>query len=199
MINTIHNVPEAIQKSYDSVLENFRSRRPVSQEHLDEIQTWLEVDGWDALIADPEELMAIRLHYVAELEFRDSELCANLGLDPLSVTDSDRLSWARQCIDWVRNNDDGYKLVSVFPHRLTATDGSYAILGCLVEIHGQAGPVCQWQGLWNTRREFLEAISVGHEYWLISEQDGIPDEVILSLWQKPNKRKTTRYGTKKCD
>lgn len=197
MINTFPNIPKAIQKYCDSVLEQFRSRKPVSQENLNEIQAWLEVEGWDALIADPEELMAIRLHYVAELEFRDSELCGNLGLDPLNVTDSHRLSWARQCIDWVQNNDDGYKLVSVFPHRLTATDGSYAILGCLVEIHGQAGPFCQWQGLWNTRSEFLEAISVGHEYWLISEKDVIPDEVILSLWQKPNKRNATRSGAKK--
>jgi hypothetical protein len=70
------------------------------------------------------------------------------------------------------------------------------VIGCIVEIHGQAGPACQWEGLWKSRDDFLAAVGDGEGFWVTPMMGEIPDEVILKLWQKP--KATKRRSTKRA-
>jgi hypothetical protein len=162
-------------------------------EGIEAIYEWLEIDGWDDLISDLGDEMALKLYYLADLEFNDNETRWNLDIpDDQEVQDSDRLNWARQRIDYFQTGDDGYVFVSVHAYPLVSSDGKIAIVGCLVEIHGQAGPVCDWWGLWKSREDFYDALGSDGQIWLSPRMGEIPDDVILSMWAKPAKKKQAK-------
>jgi hypothetical protein len=179
-----NKLPEFLQADCDALIAAFNKGKPAPQ-NLEKIKEWLELDGWDDLIADLGEQMALKLRYLAELQFNDGELRATEDIpEDLPVTNDDRIRWGRSQIDRVFNDYDDYFLPSVHSYQLTATDGSTAILGCLVEIQGQGGPVCEWEGLWASREEFLNALGKHANYWVTPLMGDVPDEVILSLWEK---------------
>ncbi len=183
--------PARLQFAVDEVIAAFKSNKKASSQSLGLIQEWLEVDGWDALISDLGDQMALNLCHLAQFQFEDGELraCMDIPKD-VSVTDDDRIRWGRGHIDRVLTGDDEYLLPSVHTYELSATDGSKACIACTVEIHGQGGPVCQWQGIWPTRESFLQALGKDHDYWVVPLMGDIPDDVILKLWQKPKARKS---------
>jgi hypothetical protein len=195
-MNTATSFPEHLQAACDEAIAAFKSAKPESKS-LGAIKEWLEVDGWDALIADLGDQMAINLAALAYDQFTDGELRANLDIpDDQSVTDTDRLQWGREKIDEVVNNYDDCLLPSVHAYQLVSSNGDTAWIGCLVEIHGQLGPACQWQGLWPSREFFWMALGENNAYWLVTLMGDVPDEVILSLWPKP-KRSRKRVTKKK--
>ena len=187
-MNTASHLPPDLQAVADTVLREF-SAGVEAPDGLSLIYEWLEVDGWDFLINDLGEQSALKLGYIAQLEFSDSETRYNLEIPKeVEVQDADRLNWARQRIEYAQAGDDGYLLASLHAYRLIGSDGSHAFVGCLIEIHGQGGPVCEWWGLWKTPNEFYEAVGDGGFNWVIPRMGDISDQVILSMWEKKKSR-----------
>jgi len=182
------HLPLDLQPVADDVLRDFAAGVE-EPEGLSRICEWLEVDGWDSLIADLGEQNALKLGYIAHHEFSDAEARYNLDIpEDVEVQDADRLRWARQRIDDAQSGDDTYLLASLHAYRLIGSGGSSAFLGCLIEIHGQGGPVCEWYGLWRTPEEFYDAVGDGGYNWVTPRMGDISDQVILSMWQKPKRR-----------
>ena len=129
-------------------------------------------------------------HYWSDFYFEESELRSELDIPKKTpISDQARIDWGRKCIDKVLDEYDGYLLPSLHTYELKASDGSTATMGCLVEIHGQSGPVTIWRGLWRFRDAFLHSLGNEYEYWVTPLMGDIPDEVILKLW-KSSKIKT---------
>jgi hypothetical protein len=184
-MKAINNLPEFLQADCDEVVAAFNNGK-TAPKNLEKIKEWLEVDGWDDLIADLGEQMAIDLADLSQFDFNDQEARDSQDIpDDLSITDEDRIRWGRNKIDSVLSEYDDCLLPSLHTYTLKASDGSTATIGCLVEIHGQSGPVCEWQGMWSSREEFLDSFSKGGKYWVTPLMGDVPDEVILSIWQKP--------------
>ena len=57
-------------------------------------------------------------------------------------------------------------------------------MGWLIEIHGQGGPVAEFQGAFADKENFYQFLS---EWGLLldSEEQTLTDESILKLWTKP--------------
>lgn len=160
---------------------------------IEAIYEWLENDGWEYLLTAIGGEMALKLEHLADFDFNDKETRWNLDIpEDQEIQDADRLTWARQRIDHFQTGDDGYVFVSVHAYPLLSSEGEIAIVGCLVEIHGQAGPVCDWRGLWKTQEDFYDALESEGKVWLLPKMGEIPDEVILSMWAKPSKKKSTK-------
>ena len=177
-------LPPDLQSVADGALREFAAgnKDPVG---LGLICKWLELDGWDLLIADFGEQMALKLGAIAHLDFTDSEARLNLDIpDDAEIQDADRIRWARQRIDYAQSGDDGYLLGSLHACRLDGTDGSHGFLGCHMEVHGQAGEVCQWWGLWESPEAFYDAVGEGLAIWVLPRMGEITDTVILSMWHK---------------
>jgi hypothetical protein len=190
-------LPKDLQAVADGLVTSYWNGSK-SFDGLIDIQNWLEVDGWDALISDLDQGMAINLGYLSELQFQDRELRSCMEIpNHQTLTDEDRIRWGRSHIDRVLAEYDEYLLPSVHAYELRGLDGLKVVIGCIVETHGQGGPVCQWQGVWPTRESFLEALGKNYQYWVTPLMGDVPDEVILSLWQKPKfSKKQTAKGTK---
>lgn len=187
-MKSTQNLSPDLQSIADAVLRDFAAGIE-EPDDLADICEWLEFDGWDFLIADLGEQNALKLGYIAQLEFSDDEARYNLDIpDEVELRDADRLTWARQRIDYAQSGDDTYLLASLHAYQLNGSDGSYAFLGCLIEVHGQGGPVCEWWGLWRTAEEFYDAVGDGGYNWVTPRMGEISDEVILSMWQKPKRR-----------
>ena len=78
-MNTAPHLPPNLQAVADTVLREF-SAGVEAPEGLSLIYEWLEVDGWDFLINDLGEQSALKLGYIAQLEFSDSETRYNLEI-----------------------------------------------------------------------------------------------------------------------
>jgi len=183
------HLPPDLQPVADTVLRDFASgiKEP---DGLTRICEWLELDGWNSLIADLGEQYAIYLNYIAQFEFSDAAVRYHFEIsDDVHIEDCARLNWARNCIEIARSEP-----ASVHAFRVLGSDGTFAFLGCLIEFSDQGGPVCTWKGLWRTTREFYEALGDGGNTWLIPLMGEIPDQVILSMWQKPQRRGKKRMG-----
>ena len=90
-MNIAPHLPPSLQAVADTVLREF-SAGVDEPEGLSLIHEWLEVDGWDFLIADLGEQSALKLGYIAQLEFSDSETRYNLEIPKdVEVQDADRL------------------------------------------------------------------------------------------------------------
>jgi len=196
---TVIQFPEHLQAACDEAIAAFNAGEP-EPESFKTITEWLEEDGWDALIADLGDQMAINLTALGRYQFTDIELRANSDMpDEQSISDTDRLRWGREQVDSVLNNYDDDLLPSVHAYQLTSSDGQSAWVGCLVEIHGQLGPACYWQGLWPSREAFWDALGSEYGYWVTPLMGDVTDEAILSHWQKPNQtaKRAIKRATKR--
>lgn len=181
--------PNELQASLDQAMREFLQGKSNS-DALNPIYEWLKSDGWDALISDLEEQMALNLGCLSQYKFSDTELRDWMEIpDDQILTDSDRLRWGRSLIDRALESYDDSPMASLHTYDVTASDGTTGVIGCIVEIHGQAGPACDWQGLWKTREDFLVAVGDGKDCWVTPLMGAIPDDVILDLWQKPKVRR----------
>lgn len=171
-----------LQSIVDALVEHARQSTPFPGDY-EKLEAWLEVEGWDELIADLGEEYALKLHSLAGYNFIDDELLDHLDLEEgEGVTDSHRVRYARQLIETGLKGDDGYLFVSVHSYPLFHGDGREAILGCSVETHGQAGDVVVCHGAFPSRSEFCAALTaIG--YLLLSEAENLTDSMILELWK----------------
>lgn len=146
------------------------------------LQEWLELDGWQALLAAwDDEVVAFQ---VGELELTDERAREELDLGPRErVTDAMRIQCARGILQWHQEHDECFG-VSVHPYPLRSRDGKSAILGCTVQIEGQGGPAAQWHGVFRTAHDFRKHLR-RKDYWASDEEDRL-DAVILKQWQRPH-------------
>ena len=72
MMNAETCLPPDLQPVADAVLRDFAAGVE-EPDGLTRICEWLEVEGWDFLIADLGEQNALKLGYIAQLEFSDEE------------------------------------------------------------------------------------------------------------------------------
>ncbi len=106
------HLPPHLQPVADAVLRDFAAGVE-EPDGLTRICEWLEIDGWDFLIADLGEQNALKLGYIAQLEFSDAEARYNLEIpEEVEMQDADRLSWARQRINYAQAGDDTFLLAS---------------------------------------------------------------------------------------
>ena len=195
MATTNNQFPQYLQVACDEAIAAFKVGK-AEPESLKQVTDWLEVDGWNALMADLEEQMAINLRNLAAYRFNDIELRNDRDIpDDQPISDEDRLAWGRDQVDQVLNNYDDYFMPSVHAYQLTSSDGESACVGCLVEIHGQGGPVCDWKGLWPSREAFWNALGSEYGYWVTPLMGDVTNEAILSHWQKPKPARKRRART----
>lgn len=186
-MKTVTQFPAHLQAACDEAIADFKAGEP-EPKSLETIIEWLKFDGWDYLTEDLGDQMAISLWTLADLEFQEKELRVCMDIpENVPITDADRIEWGRSHINRVLNECDGYLMPSIHTYELKSTAGEAVVIGCLVEIHGQAGAVCQWKGLWVSRKAFLAALGERNEYWVTPLMGDVPDEVILSLWHKPKR------------
>lgn len=172
-------LPVALHASADAAVRGFATGQ-ANLTALEAIQDWLQLDGWSILTAH-EKQTAIDLGGLAARFFSDVELLADripVGTQP---TDQERLSWARDQLARAQAEDESScGILCVVP--LTASDASVAHLGCLITLQGQAGPKCEWLGLWATAESLYAAIEAGGRYWLSPHRGKPTDSGIMALW-----------------
>lgn len=159
---------------------------------LPKLMHWLGTDGWDEVLGEWDarnDPMAVKLHSESQRDFRDSEVRARAGLDSTdAVTDEMRVEFARHRIaDWT-SGEDGVVCPSVHCYNIHHEDGRSAVVGFTVEIHGQAGPVVDLQGVYADESIFLQNLR-DSGYYLVNEIVQVSDATILKLWvdKKPKK------------
>lgn len=178
----ISPLPSQLQKFADEAISQFFAEGKTAG--LEEIYEWLEVDGWDDLIADFEEQDALNISYLAEHRFTDSQLRDQAGLDDKDkVLDSDRLTYANEVIEYSMSGDDGHVLASLHAFPLVSSTGQVAFVGCMIAIHGQGGPHCDWWGLWESKESFYNAVAKSGDYWVTPLMGDVSDEAILKRWK----------------
>lgn len=102
-------------------------------------------DGWQDLYGgwDP-EYIALKLTDLARSMFSDHDVLDELER-PVTLRDSHRVKFARRQIADKLESDDC--LPSIHSVRITNRQGEHAVLGWLIEIHGQAGAAPEFQGI----------------------------------------------------
>jgi hypothetical protein len=181
-MNTIKDkLPFHLQRILDEVIGAFNNG-DVAHDGVKEIEEWFELEGWDILISDLDDQMAINL-CVLSSKCNDDELRAIQYIaDDAVLQDSDRIAWVRGLIESALGTGDDSFLLTVHAHTLQATEGKTAVIGCLIEMQGQLGPHCIWQGLHMTKESFLHSLAEGRAYWVTPHLEAIPDKVLLSWW-----------------
>ena len=177
-------LPSCLWPLRDAIVDHANGNAQEPQ-NLENLYEWLQNDGWDSLIgSDSEQEMALKLCELAQYQFLDSEFSVIEDLAPGEViTNSMRLSYAKGVIAMACSGDDGYLCPTLHSYKLEHSDGSRAIVGASVEIHGQAGAVAVWQGVHSTRDNFFATMK-RCDIWLIEDAKNIDDDSILRLWQR---------------
>jgi hypothetical protein len=152
--------------------------------NIDQLEKWYELDGWDLLIGNDGLVgYALYLQNIASYKFNDSELRYEYELDKsMQITDSMRVKYGHQLIERAMEEYEGDVCPSVHCIKLSNGD-NFAVIGCLIEIHGQGGPVPFWQGVFKTQDDLLKTIRANHIV-MFDEIKNIKDEVLLSLWDR---------------
>lgn len=150
------------------------------------LQEWLEGDGWDDLISDLDGEMALKIDDLASRMFGDCALRAELGLGRNArLNDEQRVQYARRKMGETVSGRDDYLCPSVHAYPLSAADGRTAVVGCTIEVHGQAGPVVDWVGVFPNKSTFLDTLMRSGS-WLSSRLDAVTDAEVLARWQAKN-------------
>jgi hypothetical protein len=187
-------LPKELWEIRDAAIESLLSNSPLP-EGIADLQKWLATEGWDELLAAwINEDVALNLKEWAFYKLSDSSLCDDEGLDESkAINDQMRVDYARATIRYAVEESEGYFSPSVHSLLIERDDGKRALLGCTVEIHGQAGPVPQWHGIFVDKKAFY--VYLRNTGFLIhSIADEISDADILSFWvvEKKKKKKTSK-------
>lgn len=177
-------LPTSLLPISDQVIDHFYKKTPLPV-NIGELVNWYEKEAWDDLLSGcgNDELIVLNLNHLAWLKFSDSELIANQESDE-PVTNILRIKYARQLISKALENSDGYDCPTVHAVKLNKGDGSTAILGWTMEIHGQGGQVAIFQGAFADTEHFYQSLR-NCDFLFSTEQDHLSDEAILELWEKP--------------
>ena len=175
-------MPFNLKRITDSILKKFQVgfREP---DGIQELYTWLEIDGIGELCADIGDQLAIRLNKM-DLKFFDNSIRDHLYIpDEVEIADVHRLEWARSRIDVALTEQDPDLLASIHTYPLQGSSGEVAYVCCIIEGDGLHKLEFDWWGLWATREEFYEAVGKQGCYWIAPWMGEMPDALILSIWE----------------
>jgi hypothetical protein len=179
IMKTIPELPKSLYSLRDAIINSILKSTPVPE--LQPLYEWLETDGRDVLIDSwCNEEMAVNLNYLAQTEFIDSELGIQEGIKVEDVTDEMRLDYSRKVIN--DSVDDGYICPSIHAYKLEQDNDTSPVIGCLMEIHGQSGPVLEWWGVFKNHLDFYKALDESN-FVLFSKSDELNDERLITLWK----------------
>lgn len=167
----------------DQLIDHVRLNSPLP-ENITTLINWYETDGWDVLVPvwAKEEHVALNFNSIS-IYFCDTELIANQE-DDATVTDELRIDYARKLVSSTFKNNDGYDCPSVQVVDINKANGDSAVLGWLVEIHGQGGPVAIYHGAFEDKYQFFQHLK-DSDFLLDNEEKNLSDETILRIWAKP--------------
>lgn len=188
--------PSTLQRMIDQSLLSVREGNSFP-ESLQPIQEWLEIDGFDDLIADLDEGIAVDIFRFGDGFFCDERLRDGLydfGAGAFSqtprsskITNKHRIDFLRAALELLNTQGgtygDGITDPTLHTYPLSSSDGMTAVLAYRIEIHGQAGPKVIWHGLWSDRASFILAVRE-QGLWLQSDLLNQTDEFLLSLWNR---------------
>jgi hypothetical protein len=184
-IPPVIDFPKSLLPIVDRVVAHAVEGTPLPK-NSSKLVDWFEDEGWDYLCsAWAEEFTALKLFEMAWLSFSDKELIANQDA-PITVTDDVRLTYARGLVRSAIEESDGYACPTVHAVKISNKQGQEAILGWLMPIHGQGGPVAEFQGVFLDKSQFYQSLRDA-DYVLAPEEKSLKDETILRLWAKPSK------------
>lgn len=191
-----YSLPDSLLPVCNEAVEHAHGRGSVPK-GLSKLKQWLEGDGWDELLAAwVDERMALRIQEKSHGFFSDAELRAYEGLDKAEELSNDvRVAYARERITEWSEDDDGYTYPSVHSFSISGRDGQTAVVGYLVEIHGQGGPAPVYCGLFKDADSFSEHLR-GLGMVLSDEIDDLSDEAILKLWKWTKPKRTSSSNRK---
>ena len=173
-------LPNELIEIKDAIIDHIHNGNPIPS-NLDQLEKWFEEDGWDLLVDDGLLGYALDLLHVANFRFEDSELRYEYELDQSAeITDAMRVEYGHTLIERAMEEYEGDVCPSVHCINLSDEKKS-AVLGCLVEIHGQGGAVSYWQGSYKDQDSFIRAIRANHVV-MFDEIKNISDQEILDLW-----------------
>lgn len=177
-------LPSDLRSIPDRIIDCVQRGMPIPDD-ANELINWIETELWDNLIeAWNPEYIVLKLYSLSQFRFLDSELIDD-GESLDIVTDEDRIIHARNVIDRAFEEMDGYDCPSVHSIKFEDSDGASAVLGWLVEIHGQNGPVAEYQGAFYDAKHFYQNLR-DSDYLFSHERDSLTDETILRLWNEEN-------------
>ena len=166
----------------DAIIEHIHAGTALP-DNLDLLEKWFHEDGWDLLVDDGLIGYALDLSHVANFRFYDSELRYEYELEESAeITDTMRINYGNTLIERAMEEYEGDVCPSVHCINLS-NDKKSAVLGCLVEIHGQGGAVPYWQGTYKDQDSFIKAIRSNHIV-MFDEIKNISDQEILNLWNR---------------
>ena len=151
-------LPSNLLSIRDRIVDCVQRGMPVPDD-ANELIKWFETDNWEDLMdAWSPEHIVLKLDYLSRYQFSDEELFASdYSIDQIS--DEKRISYARDIIERAFEVLDGSDCPSVHAIKIQKEDGASAVLGWLVEIHGQAGPVADYWGAFVDYEFFYQHLS----------------------------------------
>ena len=178
-------LPENLLEVVDGVVAHAIENTPLPRNFNDLIE-WFETDGWDHLCSSNDDYFcALKLFQIACWNFSDQELEANQE-EPVPITDELRVAYARNLVDEAIEEVDEYNCPTVHTVQISNEQGQVAILGWLVESHGQGGVVPVFQGIFSNKTDFYQSLR-DLDFVLQTEEGLLKDETILRLWNQPPK------------
>jgi hypothetical protein len=183
-MTAVPDLPRRLWSIRNAAVEHAVSGAPLTSS-LSKLLEWLEGEGRDALVDGWEkagEPVALRLEELAQ-DFADVELGGWVDIEPNhEVTDALRLSYVRWRIEVALEDDCDTLSPTVHPYRLERVDGSAAILGCTVVMHGQAGPKITCQGVFSAIEQYYRHLKESG-IWLPADLAALDDATILKMWR----------------
>ena len=178
--------PPNLQKIVDELVRHVHEGSPAPK-RVEDLMEWLEVDGWDyVLSAWDDEQIVLNLKDFAGYEFNDAALL--LYEDPEgSITNKIRISYARDRIAYAFEDSDGDTCPSVHALKIEDSSTRNAVMGILVEIHGQGGPVPYYFGTFVDRDRFYKGLKTTG-YLFRDDEESLTEEEILKLWETKSAR-----------
>lgn len=179
-MNKNPELPNNLCSLRDAIVNSILKGKPIPE--IQPIYEWLENEGWEALVGSwSNEEMAVNLGYLSQTQFDDSECAAHEDIEINDITNAIRLAYARQIIE--DSIEDGYICPSVHTYKLQHEYDASPVIGCLLEIHGQEGPVTNWWGVFKNSDDFYTTLNES-DIVLLSKSEWFNDERLISLWNK---------------
>jgi hypothetical protein len=173
-------IPTNLLSIRDRIIDCVHQGTPIPDE-VNELTKWIETERWDNLVAGwDQEHMVLSLGHLSWLVWSDEEMLAREELTP-PLTDKHRLSYARGLVAGTFEGMAGWDVPSVHLVKIEKDNGQSAVLGWLVEIHGQGGAFPVYMGAFLDREHFYQNLR-DCDYLFDDEQNSLTDETILRLW-----------------
>ena len=179
----IRQLPPDIMEIGEQAIEHALTGSPVP-EKFKALEEWLESAGWDFIVGPGCVIdYGLNLSDLSYWRFDDKELACEKEIDDSSQLNNEmRVDFARELIEEAASELDDSICPSIHCVDIEFNEKS-AVIGCLLEIHGQGGPTPCWQGIYRNREEFIKTLR-NEGIVLLDQIHLIKDQEILTLWKK---------------